>query len=373
MRNWIICFALCALIFPRAVKCEEPLRRGLFVTVIEEPLVLSSREEISKLIDFAKKSRVNMLFVQVYRENKAWFPSEIADSTPYQACRESVSEDPLQLLIKLAHARGIEVHAWFNTLSLGINKDSVFLKKYGAGILTRNLKEKNTLEDYKIDSQYFLEPGDLRIREELRGIVREILRAYPELDGIQFDYIRYPDKNPAYGYTEMNTRRFKEASGLKSIEEDSQVWKNWKRAQVTEALECFVKEARSLRPDIQVSTTGCMPYVRAYYEAFQDWPSWLEGKLVDFVTIMDYSPDPAEFESWVLDIKNRVGDFKKLNIGIGAYKLVNSPAKFKQEFCFGERAGAGACIIFHYGSLLKNPELADLLISKPERRPPQAQ
>ena len=362
MKKWILALALSALIFPQAVKCEEPLSRGLFITVIEEPLVLSSREEINKLIDFSGKTGVSMLFVQVYRENQSWFPSEIADSTPYQACRESVSEDPLALLIKLAHANGIQVHAWFNTLSLGINKDSVFLKKYGTGILTRNLKEKNNIEDYKVDSQYFLEPGDLRVREELRGIVGELLRAYPELDGIQFDYIRYPDRNPAYGYTEMNTRRFKQASGLKTIEEGSRIWKDWKRAQVTEALECLVKEARSLRPDMQVSATGCMPYTRAYHEAFQDWPSWLESKLVDFVTIMDYSPDPAEFNNWVGDIKGRVKDFKKINIAIGAYKLVNSPAIFKQELSFGESSGAGACIISYYSSLLKNTELAGRLL-----------
>ena len=363
MRNWIICFALCLLIFPRAVKCEEHLSRGLFITVIEEPLVLSSREEIGKLIDFAKKSGVNMLFVQVYRENQSWFPSEIADSIPYQSCRENVLEDPLALLIKLAHANGIQVHAWFNTLSLGINKDAVFLKKYGTSILTRNLKDKNSIEDYKIDSQYFLEPGDLRIREELRGIVGELLRAYPKLDGIQFDYIRYPDRNPAYGYTEMNAERFKQAFVLKAIDEDSKAWKNWKRAQVTEALECLVKEARGLRPDIQVSATGCMPYTRAYHEAFQDWPSWLETKLVDFVTIMDYSPDPAEFKNWVGDIKDRVRDFKKINIAIGAYKLVKSPAVFKQELSYGESSGAGACVISYYSSLLKNPELAGSLVS----------
>ena len=363
MKKWIFVLALFALIFPRASKCKEPLSRGLFITVIEEPLVLSSREEINKLIDFARKSRVNMLFVQVYRENQAWFPSKIADSTPYQSCRKNVAEDPLELLIKLAHSNGIQVHAWFNTLSLGINKDAVLLKKYGVSILTRNLKEKNSLEDYKIDSQYFLEPGDLRIREELRGIVGELLRAYLRLDGIQFDYIRYPDKNPAYGYTEMNTARFKQASGLKAIEEESKIWKNWKRAQVTEALECLVKEARSLRPDIQVSATGCMPYTRAYHEAFQDWPSWLETKLVDFVTIMDYSPDPAEFNNWVGDIKGRVQDFKKINIAIGAYKLVNSPLVFKQELISGESSGAGACVISYYSSLLKNPELAGSLVS----------
>jgi uncharacterized lipoprotein YddW (UPF0748 family) len=246
-------------------------------------------------------------------------------------------------------------------LTLSNNKNSRILKKYGTDILTRNLKEKKSIEDYKIDNQYFLEPGDPRVRGELAGVIEETLRAHPDLDGIQFDYVRYPDKNPAYGYTAMNIGRFKKATGLKKINESSPAWKDWKRSQVTETLEVFVKKARSLNPGIKVSVTGCLPFQRAYYEAFQDWPFWLKAGLVDFVTIMDYSPDRAEFARWILAVKQMVPDFRKVNIAVGAYKLVGLPEEFKKEFRFSEDSGSGACVIFHYGSLLQNPELSDFL------------
>jgi len=349
-------------VFPGAAGCGEPQRRGLFVTLIQDPPVLSSRQDIEKLVDFAKESRIDILFVQIYRENKAWFPSRIADPAPYQDCFKKVLEDPLGLLIKQAHSRGIQVHAWLNTLSLGRNKASVFLEKYGVSILTKNLTNKKTLEDYKIDGQFFLEPGDLRARGELSAMVEEILNAYPDLDGIQFDYIRYPDRKPAYGYTPMNIERFKNSLGLETIGENIQAWKDWKRAQVTETLECLAAKARAVHPGIQVSSTGCLPYVRAYHEAFQDWPAWLNRGLVDFVTIMDYSPDPREFEKWILEIKDKVPDLKEVYVGIGAYKLVKTPLEFEQEFRYWEKSGSGACVIFHYGSLLENPALAELLL-----------
>lgn len=196
------------------------------------------------------------------------------------------------------------------------------------------------------------------------NIVGEVLCAYPDLDGVQFDYIRYPDKDPAYGYTQINTQCFKKETGIETIEENSQSWKDWKRAQVTGFLELLVKKTRSLRPDIQISVTGCMPYSRAYHEAFQDWQSWLRRGLVDFVTIMSYSPNPREFKEWISNIKAKVSDFKKVNIGIGAYKLARSPETFEQELRFCEESCGGACVIFHYGSLLENSALADLLISK---------
>ncbi|HOW58090.1 MAG TPA: family 10 glycosylhydrolase [Candidatus Omnitrophota bacterium] len=358
MKKNIFIFFLCSLLaFSGPATCQEPLRRGLFVSLVQDPPVLSSREGISKLISFSKQAGIGTLFVQIYRANQSWFPSKIADPSPYETALKNLREDPLALLVKLAHQEGIQVHAWLNMLSLSVNERAPLLEKYGTSILTRNLQEKKTLEDYKIDAQYFLEPGDTRVRKDLTTMVEEILSAYPDLDGIQFDYFRYPDRNPAYGYTEENTQRFKKATGLQAIEEQSEVWKNWKRDQVTEFLEMLIHRTRALRPDIQVSVTGCMPYARAYHEAFQDWGSWLDRGMVNFVTMMNYSPSPVEYERWITGAKKKILNFKKVNIGVGAYKLVALPEIFAQEFRICEKAGGRACVVFHYGSLLENPAL----------------
>jgi len=363
MKKNILVFCLGFLCISFGEKnCEAASERGIFVTVLQEPQVLSSRREILRLIEFAEKTHTNTLFVQIYRANRAWFPSRVADSRPYEECLKSVSEDSFALLIKEAHKKGIKVHAWINLLSLSNNKDAKILKKYGPQVLTRNLKKKKTIEDYKIDKQYFLEPGDLRVRSELLALVEEILKNYPELDGLQFDYIRYPDRNPAYGYTKMNMERFRQATGVKVIKKDSIAWQNWKRAQVTELLSQLVERARKLRPDIQVSATGCSPYIRAYYEAFQDWPSWLKTGLVDFVTVMTYSDKIFEFEKHANEAKEKTADAGKINLTIGAYKLKNSPDKFAQELSFCEKSGSLSCVILGYGDLLQKPALSSILL-----------
>ena len=358
---------LCTLILPffiqQPVKSQAQGSCGLFVTVIQSPQVLSSREEITKLIDFSKKARIKILFVQIYRANKSWFPSKIADQAPYEACLKNVSEDSFALLIRQAHKAGIEVHAWLNMLSLSNNKNAKILKKYGTEILTRNLKKKRKIEDYKIDNQYFLEPGDLRVRKELLNVVKEILYSYPELDGIQFDYIRYPDTKPAYGYTKMNIERFKKASKSKIIQEESLIWKNWKRAQVTEFLTGLIKETKRIRPNIQVSATGCAPFVRAYSEAYQDWPSWIKRQIVDFVTVMTYADNVQDFKKYIVEIKKEAGaSLDKVDIAIGAYKFLNSPDIFKEELKICEESGSSACVILGYGDLVKSSKLRNFLI-----------
>lgn len=361
MMKTIFPVILVVLLLCGSLSGEEPPRRGLFVTVIQDIPVLSGRDEITKLVSFAKSARIDTLFVQIYRANQAWFPSRIADDSPYETCLKNVGEDPFALLIEEAHAAGIEVHAWLNMLSLSKNTDAPLLKKYGPGILTRNRAEKKALEDYEIDNQYFLEPGDTRVRAELLALVEEILISYPGLDGIQFDYIRYPDTRPAYGYTKMNIDRFREFTGSAVIEEESPAWKHWKMAQVTGCLKELAGKAREVKPGIRVSATGCMPYSRAYYEAFQDWPLWIRTGIVDFVTIMSYSPYPREFERWVLNARDKTIDFKKVNIGICAYKLGRSPWAFEQELAAARKTGPGGYAFFHYGSFEETPALSSIL------------
>lgn len=349
------------LLYPLIGWSEGVPRHGVFVTVIQTPQVLASRQAILDLVAYAKQTGTDTLLVQVYRADQAWFLSKVGDSEPYIASLKSVGEDPFALLIEKAHAESIKVHAWVNLLSLSANSRAPLLKKYGASILTRSKKKKLVLDDYKIDGQFFLEPGDPRVRSELTIMVEELVRAYPDMDGIQFDYIRYPDEKPHYGYSRMNVDRFKQAHKTDTIIDSSQVWKDWKRAQVTALLRALIGRVKELRPNLVISTTGCSPYTRAFEEAFQDWPLWVNSGLVDFVTVMTYSPDPVEFRKLVQDARSKVSDVSKINFAVGAYQQVNSPERFIEQFQFCQDDGRGSCIIFHYGSIISSPVMREFL------------
>ncbi len=358
-------FLAAAILFPATTQAQAVPQRGIFVSVIEKQTVLASRKAMDDLIAFSRQAGITTCFLQVYRANQAWFPTRTGDTSPYQAALKAVGEDPLALFIRKAHAAGIEVHAWVNLMSLSKNVHAPILKKYGRGILTRNLAPKRSLKDYQIDGQYFLEPGDLRVRDQLEVMVGELLGKYPQLDGIQFDYIRYPDINPTYGYTRMNLDRFRAATGINLIKEDSPAWKNWKRTQVTELLRLLAAKARTVHPGIHISTTGCMSYARAYHEAFQDWPSWVNDGLVEFVSVMTYPDNVPDFVKQLAEARAHAGDFTKINICVGAYKFIKAPGIFADQFRLCETSGARACLVFYYGNLLENPVLAQSLIRQP--------
>ncbi len=340
------------------VVCQAgEVPKGMFVWSLEEHPVLSSVGQIERMIAFAKKEGIRDIFVQVYRGNKSWFPSEAADDEPYRLCRKQVGQDAFALLIEKAHAQGIAVHAWMNMLSLGGNTDAPLLKKYGSSILTKNREPKRTLADYKIDNQYFLEPTDRRVIRTCVKLVDEVLSQYPALDGIQFDYIRYPDVHPFYGYSDDNIVRYKRAANKIRVVESDPAWKQWKRDSVTALLKRLVDEAKHINPKIHVSTTGCLSYGRALDEAMQDWPSWINTGLVEFVTLMNYPQDTATYINNIKGIKMHLQNLNRVNMAVGLYKNVQSPAVFKEHYAACLEGSPRSCVFFHYNNFLENPDL----------------
>lgn len=334
--------------------------RALYVSMIQDPQVLSNPSDIKKLAENAQAMKIHVIFIQVYRANQSWFASKHADDSLYQGVNKSQSFDPLLILIQEAHRRGIEVHAWFNVLSLSANGDALILKKYGPQILVHNQTKKNRLEDYKVDNQYFLEPSDPNVKTELLDIVSDLVKNYPQLDGIQFDYIRYPDVDPHYGYSPRNIKEFKKVTGQKDIDESSFVWRDWKRKSVTKLLKALTAQVHGLNPKLKISAAGCVPYVRAYEEAFQDWSYWIDNGIVDFLTLMNYAPDAETFERSLWSALEKTKNSSKIIVSVGAYRFVKDEKTFEEEFTICRDMMQG-CAVFHYESLLDNPKLMKFL------------
>lgn len=325
----------------------------LFVTVLTKKPVLSTVKQIDDLIAYCKKNNINLIFMQAYRANLAWFKSSTADDSPYKKILKDEGVDTFQYLIDKAHENGIEVHAWLNLLSLSKNQNAKILKKYGRTILTHNKKLKVRIEDYKIDNQYFLEPSDPRVHQELIDIQSELIKNYPKLDGVQYDYIRYPDVNPDYGYAPANVKNFITSTGEKTVNKHNPKWLQWKRDQVTNLVIKLKDNAHSLKPTIRVSTTGCVYYARAYAEAFQEWPLWINNNIVEFVTMMNYPSDNNLYVRNIDGFKPHIKDFSKVHMTVGAYKFVKDTVKYAEQYRLCEESDAAACVIFHYDSLIE--------------------
>ncbi|MEI8345190.1 MAG: family 10 glycosylhydrolase [Candidatus Omnitrophota bacterium] len=335
--------------------------RGLLVTVLQKPVVLSDPAAVDALADYAKKARIRTIYIQVYRANRASFRTAESCGAEYRRLCLRLKEDPLERLIERCHRDGIQVYGWMNLLSLGANADAPLLQRYGPSILTKNRRPKRALKDYLIDGQYFLEPGDARVQDALVRLTGDLVRFYPALDGVLFDYVRYPDKDPDCGYTDSNIRQFKLQTGHSTVGPKSSSWAQWKRSRVTGLLTRLASEAHVQRATVAVAATGLMPYSRAHLEASQDWKGWIKSGLVNFVMPMCYADTIELFERYLTDLRATGIDLSKLRPAVGAYKFMSSPQEFRTQFQLCETVRPGETVVFHYGSLTENPLLSEVL------------
>ena len=88
----------------------RPEARGMWVVRSS----IASPEKIRNVVDTAKRFGYNILFVQVRGRADAYYNSTL-EPRAEELSSQPASFDPLATIIQLAHAQGIQVHAWVNT------------------------------------------------------------------------------------------------------------------------------------------------------------------------------------------------------------------------------------------------------------------
>jgi uncharacterized lipoprotein YddW (UPF0748 family) len=350
--------------------------RGLWVECEGSQGVLYSRKKIDLMIRRAKKSGFNILFVQVYRHDRAWYNSVIADTAPYRRIITKEKIDPLAYIIKEGHRAGLEVHGWLNMFRIGKDARAVVLRRLGKDAVTRDGKGRSLLYRKSLpDGGYWLDPGDSRVRKYLLNIITEVVRKYPGLDGVHLDFIRYPYFSPTggsfwagrhdLGYGEESVRRFRKWTGLNPLKmkitrSNCQAWDDWRRHQLNNFLESVQRQLHALNRRLKLSAAVVAWADRAYLSSFQDWRRWLEEGLVDFVVVMNYSTD-ARLARYLAQGALASQQKRQVYVGLGAYLLLNQPRVLIRQIEDCRRAGAPGVVLFSYDALCKDPKIFDLL------------
>ena len=357
-------------------KNKQAYPRGIWVTVFSKHKVLYSTQAIVELVDYCKKSGISEIYLQIYRAGEAYYDSQITGREKYSAILKAAGNDPIDRILSEAHKNDIKVFAWVNVLSLAQNKRAPILQKHGTEVLTRDQHSRSSIRTdaidhsdkfYLRDDQIFLEPGDERVVDWNLLVVGEIVKRYPEFDGIHLDYIRYPYPVPSipdgrfvqfgvtYGYGERNVDRFFKAYGLDPVKGDvykndlALKWDGWKREQVTSLVRRISSLVREKAGSWEISCAVVPAQERAYSYAFQDWPLWLEKDLIDHVVLMNYTRDErlsASLLKGALAFRGK----GKIYAGVGAF-LLKDAAMFKRFSDIADEANLDGVVYFAYDEI----------------------
>jgi hypothetical protein len=136
---------------------------------------LSGRELAEKLAERYRQNGVNTVFFYAYNVNQG-----AAYQTRYRGATISDwgRQDLLKDILVSCHARGVRVVAWIYS-----GRDKAMWKKHPEWReRTRDGKEYNPL---RLHAAFFLCPRNPEVREWYTGLLTDLGRRYPELDGIE--------------------------------------------------------------------------------------------------------------------------------------------------------------------------------------------
>lgn len=285
----------------------------------------------------------NSIFVRVGRAGNVIYPSALL---PRDAWAERAGGDELKRAIAAAHRYGIDFHAW---------RVCFHMRSAPKSFYDRMAAEDRLVRDPQGKQSFWTNPGDPRNTELELKVFAELVRRY-DVDGVHFDYIRYPD-DPHYDfdYGPVSRREFEKAYGVRVADWPADVihgplkaaYEEWERENINRLVQRVYGEVKQIRPSVKVSAAVWRNH--RHYRAVikQDWLLWAERGWVDFLVPMDYTPDMQTFEETVRAQVAAVGGRVPVVAGIGTW-LQPGADEVVRQVEIARRAGASGHVLFAY-------------------------
>ena len=369
-----------------SADAEAEPRFGLWVEAEGVNQPWKSMADYQNFANFSSQYRFTDFFCQVYRGGRSWYPSSVADDTPYrQALADGL--DPLRETLKFATERGQRVHAWVNVLRVFRNPNAPLVQVVGKHAILKDSSGVSLLE-YNADGSppapvkgftlgthgLWLDASEPEVRNYLVQTIRDVAVSYPDLDGIHLDMVRYPmairtnakisfNFKPAFGYSSRSIARFYQFSGrvppdkltpaLINKLEASRAWSAWRRAQVTLLVYEIREMLQQVAPQMELSAAVIANQDRAFKRVFQDWPTWLTHGLVDTVIPMNYTRKKELFNRLSRQAV-KVSGSKPISMGVGAWLMVSRPELMAEQGKAAMQYGAKGVTLFSYSNLFSD-------------------
>ncbi len=272
------------------------------------------QQSLRQILDRLQQAHFNTIFFQVRGRGDALYRStyEPWSNILTGSLGQDPGWDPLQFVLDEAHRRGIEVHAWINTFLIKSSRLET------PETSPRHIVLSHPEWLHLVDGEYWLDPGIPAVRKYLLSVVLDIARNY-QVDGIHFDFIRYPGKP----FPDEST--FRKYGGSLAKEE-------WRRENINSFVRTCYEEATKLKPLMKIGSApigiytnfGNVRGLQGYSDLFQDSREWLRMLIHDYLcpqvywSLGDQHADP-DFAAVAGDwMEHAVG--RDIYIGIGAYK-----------------------------------------------------
>lgn len=290
----------------------------------------------------------NMLWAGV-----AFYPSQTLPTS------ESVKDrgDQIALCLDACKKYRVQCHVWKVNYNMGWASPKEFMADMK--------KQGRTQRSFDgTENERWLCPSHLENRQlEIDSMV-EVARKYA-VDGIHFDYIRYP--GPEGCFCDGCRERFEKAinrsienwpADVRRNDDLKEQWLVFRREQINAVVSAVAEQAKKVRPGIKVSAAVFRNWPTDRDGIAQDWKMWCEKGWLDFVCPMNYTASNSLFERTIVNQQEWTHGVPCYpGIGLSVWPDRTDVVKLIEQIHITRKHKTGGFTVFNYA----NPEATQVV------------
>ena len=318
-----------------------------------------NQSQADELVQTCRDNNINTIIVEIRKVGDACYASNLEPRATNISGGSSF--DPLGYLLSIAHDTSggkeyVEVHGWFvmQRIATSSSLDPQHILSLHPEYVMLNSGGSSG------GSTKFLDPGHPDAVDHNVAVIVDCLENY-QLDGVNMDYIRYPEASGDWGYNPVSVARFNAFYGKSGQPSSSDPdWADWRRDCVTREVKKVYIKSLMVNPDVVITADTVnwgysyddFEHSSAYAGVYQDWVGWLKQGILDYNALMSYSTSSSRHEGWT-DLSLASDDKRGSIIGIGAY-LQSSVQNSMDQLKYARDKGADGLNIYDWYSEVNN-------------------
>ncbi|MER5779746.1 family 10 glycosylhydrolase [Streptomyces sp. NPDC002039] len=249
----------------------------------------AQRAELLALLDTAVERRLNAVVLQVRPTADAMWPSALEPWSQWLTGTQGVDPgwDPLGTAVTEAHARGLELHAWFNPYRVANHTDPTRLAP-------AHPARRNPDWTVPYGGKLYYNPGLPEVRAFVQRAMLDAVARYP-VDAVHWDDYFYP--YPVDGVDFDDDEAYEEYGGSFASRAD------WRRHNTDTLVKEMSEQLRGVRPGTRF---GISPFavwrneesdplgsptragIGTYDDLYADTRKWVKERWIDYIAPQVY-------------------------------------------------------------------------------------
>lgn len=357
----------------------ETAIRGVWVPAPKFTSVLHSYKNVENFVSLLDSLNFNTIFVVSYAETKTIYPSKVIKSytnaktieqsnllspylKSYNLGGKSISGDPIEDLINLAHKRNIKVFFWYEYGFMGATKPITSENPLFANHPDwLGINNENKPANYH-NKDFYFNAYNPKVQDFLIKLIKEGIKRYPNVDGVQGDD-RMPAMPKNSGYDTYTISKYKkEHNGQLPPKDFEDVeWVNWRIDLLNNFGKKLYQEVKQKNPNVMVSFAP-NPYPWSKENLMQDWPQWIKSGICDLLAVQCYRYNADAYKNTLTEVVKYINQnnpkqiFAPGIILMEGGKIKMNPDLLKEQININRNLGINGEIFF-YNEALKDQKI----------------